>query len=242
MTLPRNDSSLSSLDALAALVRRERDNDPLIGVKLGSQVGLDLLVDQLRTERGVHAETLMAMAGRLIGQSVLASLWEEARHNGDQRIPGLRKVSCWDGSEYLVGEPLNQRLTVGLGSPWEVVGEAARQEGCLELPNREELLLAGVRRLGTPAFLIPRVPVPHLPLLRGGRDHDTPWPVLRPLCWSCCAAPQEWPLLCGLLGARGVRLVASHLEPGLAFQLVLDSAIDAAKIPLAEMAQGSEAA
>ncbi|MEB3242922.1 MAG: hypothetical protein VKO44_04730 [Cyanobacteriota bacterium] len=242
MTLPRNNSPLSSLDALRALVRRERDNDPLIGVKLGSQVGLDLLVDQLRTERGVHAETLMAMAGRLIGQSVLASLWEEARENGHERIPGLRKVSCWDGTDYLVGAPLHQRLTEGLGSPWEVVGEAARQEGCLELPNREELLQEGLRRLGTPAFLIPQVPEPHLPLLRGGSEHDTPWPLLRPLCASCCAAPREWPLLCGLLAARGVRLVASHLDPGLAFQLVLDSAIDASKIPLAEMAQGSAAA
>ena len=43
-------------------------------------------------------------------------------------------------------------------------------------------------------------------------------------------------LLCGLLAVRALRLVKPHLDPALAFRLAMDSAIDAAKVPLAENA------
>ncbi len=158
-----DETSPPPLESLRALIAQEQENDPLVGAKVGSKVALEMLLEQLATERGVHAETLMAMAGVLVGQSVQASLQEEARQAGHSRIPGLQLVRDQDNAPYLVGEALNRWLMEGFGSPWQVVSEAARQEGCSSLPQEDQLLLESIQRIGTPAFGHPRVPASHTP-------------------------------------------------------------------------------
>ena len=203
-----------------------------IGPKLGSQVALEVLLDQLKTERGVHAETLMASAGILIGQSVQASLWEEAMQEGRDRVAGLQVVQCEGGSTFFVGDPLNRQLVDGYASPWGLLSETAREEGSEILPQMEELLLDGIRRLGTLEFGKPQVPAAHAPL---NLEFSAPihlWSLIGPLCKECCSQPAEWPLLCGLLAVRALRLVKPHLDPALAFRLAMDAAIDASKVPV----------
>jgi len=236
MTADSTASGLPFLDALHSTIAQGREEDPLIGPKLGSQVALEMLLDQLGTERGVHAETLMACAGILMGQSSQASLLAEARQEGRSRVPGLQVVQCQDGSTFLVGDPLNRQLVDGYASPWGVLSEAAQQEGCHTLPEMEQLLLDGIGRLGTPTFGRPQVPAAHAPQGLKPEAQENLWLLIRPLCLGCCSEPREWPLLCGLLAVRALRLVKPHLEPALAFQLAMDSAIDAAKVPLAENA------
>lgn len=238
MRVDRDVPNLPAFAALRTWIAQERAKDPLAGPKLGSQIALDKLVERLTTDRGVHAETLMARAGVVMGQSVQASLWAEALEAGQTRVPEVREVCCENGSRYLVGDPLNRRLTEGYGSPWELLKEAARQEGHEDVPNRDEMLLDGIRRLGTPAFGVPRVPEAHIPQALDGEERQEFWWLIQPLCESCCSAPEEWPLLGGLIAARALRLVTSHLDPALAFQLAMDSAIDAAKIPLEPAAEG----
>jgi hypothetical protein len=232
MPASRHDSSGPRFEALRALIIQGSEADPLIGVKVGSEEGLEWLLNHLKTERGVHAETLMATAGALAGTSVQAAVWEEAGGLGSPGQAGLRRVRCHDGSSYWVGDPLNRGLVEGYGSPWHVLSETARQEGCHSLPSAEDLLLEGLQRLGTPAFGHPQVPVEHTPevLDSSGREHL--WRLMRPLCEACCEEPEEWPLLCGLLAARALRMVKSALAPDLAFRLAMDSAIDAARRPL----------
>lgn len=227
---------LVDLEALRNLIIQEKEKDPLIGPKVGSQLGLDLLLRQLEGERGVHAETLMALAGSLIGISTQASLAIEASLEGRSRVPGLQVVRCQDGSHYLVGEPLNQRLVEGYGSPWELLSEAARQEGGETLPEKTDLLLQGIQRLGTPDLGTPQVPANHAPMKIQANDLMQLWDLLRQICWRCCSAPSEWPLLCGLIGVRALRLARPQLEPSVAFQIAMDLAIDTAKIPLQETA------
>jgi hypothetical protein len=222
------------LDALRELIEQERENDPLVGAKVGSKVALEMLLDQLTTEQGVHAETLMAVAGVLVGQSVQASLWAEAEQEGQHRVPGLQRVNCHDGSQVVVGDPINRRLMEGFVSPWHVLSEAARQEGCASLPEAEQLLLEGIQRIGTPAFGHPQVPASHLPPVLPPSQCGTLWRLFQPLCAACCPEPADWPLLCGLLAARALRLVQPALAPDLALRLAMDSAIDAAKLPLSE--------
>lgn len=236
MTADSERSDLPFLDALISVIAAGKAEDPLIGPKLGSEVALEMLLEELETERGVHAETLMACTGILMGQSTQASLWAEAQQNGRSRIAGLQVVHCQDGSTYFVGDPLNRQLVDGYDSPWGVLHEAARQEGGEPLPEMEELLLEGIERLGTPAFGQPHAAEAHAPhgWDRAAQRHL--WQLIRPLCLGCCSEPKEWPLLCGLLAVRALRLVKSHLEPGLAFRLAMDAAIDAAKVPLVESA------
>ncbi|MFN9622178.1 MAG: hypothetical protein ACK587_05000 [Cyanobacteriota bacterium] len=234
-----DESSTPPLETLRALIAREQEDDPLVGAKVGSKVALDLLVDQLATEQGVHAETLMAMAGVLVGQSVQASLWAEARAAGHSRIPGLQLVCDQAEGTYLVGDPINRRLMEGFGSPWQVVSEAARQEGCASLPGEEQLLLESIQRIGTPAFGHPQVPASHTPRVLPPEQRTTLWRLFQPLCAACCPEPEDWPLLCGLLAARALRLVKPTLEPDLAFRLVMDSALDAVRPPFPEADRGA---
>ncbi|MFN9547755.1 MAG: hypothetical protein ACK6AD_11920 [Cyanobacteriota bacterium] len=234
MTPTSDAANPPQLDALRALIARERAEDPLIGPKMGSQVALDMLLDQLATEHGVHAETLMALAGVLVGQSVQACLWAEARQAGWNRVPGLRVVCCQDDSRYLVGDPLNRGLMEGYSSPWHLLSEAARQEGCAALPAGEQLLLEGLQRLCTPAYGHPKVPAAHTPQVLEPGQQSRLWRLFQPLVAACCQEPKDWPLLCGLVAARALRLVQPTLGPELALRLAMDSAIDAAKCPLAE--------
>ena len=235
MAFSSSDSPLPRLEALRAQIAQQAEQDPLIGVKLGSQEAMELLIDHLKTDRGVHAETLMATAGALAGNSVQAALWEEARHAGQDRCAGLHLVRCNDDSCYWVGDALNRKLVEGYGSPWQVLSETAKQEGCRALPSVEHLLLEGLQRLGTPAFGHPHVPVEHTPEVLKADEQDRLWCMVRPLCEICCQVPAEWPLLCGLLAARAMRLVKPALGPDLALRLAMDSAIDAAKRPLGQI-------
>jgi hypothetical protein len=210
------------------------EDDPLIGVKLGSEEGLEILLKHLTTSRGVHAETLMATAGALAGQSVQAALWEEARQEGEHHCAGLHLVRCQDDSCFWVGDPLNRSLMEGYGSPWQVLSETARQEGCQVLPSAEHLLLEGLARLGTPAFGRPQVPVEHSPQVIHPIELDNLWSMVRRVCETCGLEASEWPLMCGLVAARAMRLVKPVLKPDLALRLAMDAAIDAAKRPLGD--------
>lgn len=234
MAFSSNHPPLRRLDALRALIAQQSANDPLIGVKLGSEEALEVLLDHLKTARGVHAETLMATAGALAGNSAQAALWEEARQAGAHRCAGLHLVRCHDDSCYWVGDPLNRKLVEGYGSPWQVLSETAKQEGCRSLPSAEHLLLEGLQRLGTPAFGHPHVPVEHTPEVLDPAEQERLWRMVRPLCEICCQDPADWPLLCGLLAARAMRLVKPALGPDLALRLAMDAAIDAAKRPLGD--------
>jgi hypothetical protein len=232
MPTSRHDASGPRLDGLRALIAQGSEADPLIGVKVGSEQGLEWLLNHLKTERGVHAETLMATAGALAGTSAQAALWEEAGGLGGTGQAGLQLVRCHDGSSYWVGEPINRRLVEGYGSPWHVLSETARQAGCQSLPSAETLLLQGLQRLGTPAFGHPQVPAEHTPQVLDASEREQLWRLVKPLCETCCEDPTEWPLLCGLLAARALRLVTTALTPDLAFRLAMESAIDAARRPL----------
>ena len=229
-----DEAKIPPLETLRAFIEQEQKDDPLVGAKVGSKVALEMLLDHLSTERGVHAETLMALAGVLVGRSVQASLWAEAQQAGHSRVPGLKLATCHDDSQVLVGEPINRKLMEGYSSPWQVLSEAARQEGCGSLPAGEQLLLEGIQRIGTPAFGQPRVPPSHTPKVLEPSQQTMLWRLFQPLCAACCQDPADWPLLCGLLAARALRLVKPALAPAMAVRLAMDSAIDAAKPPLSE--------
>jgi hypothetical protein len=234
MTANDDDARLPQLETLRALITRECAEDPLVGAKVGSKLALDMLVDQLTTERGVHAETLMALAGVLSGLSVQASLWADAHRQGQRHLPQVQRVTCHDSSERLVGEPLTTRLMEGFGSPWQLLCEAARQEGVERLPDGPQLVLDSIQRIGTPAFGHPRVPDSHAPQVLEDQEQTALWRLFLPLCQACCQEPEDWPLLFGLLASRALKLVKPALAPEVALRLAMDSAIDAAKLPLSE--------
>ena len=234
MALTRDEAKTPPLEELRALIEQEQKDDPLVGAKVGSKLALEMLLDQLTTEQGVHAETLMALAGVLVGRSVQASLWAEAHQAGHSRVPGLQLVRCHDDSQFLVGDPINRRLMEGYSSPWQLLSEAARQEGCASLPAAEQLLLEGINRIGTAAFGHPGVPPSHTPQVLEPGQQTMLWRLFLPLCAACCQDPADWSLLFGLLAARALRLVKPALAPDLALRLAMDSAIDAAKPPLSE--------
>lgn len=231
MPLRADDAMTPQLASLRALIAKQRQDDPLVGAKVGSKLALDMLLDQLTTEHGVHAESLMAISGVLVGLSVQASLWEEAQRLGQRRIPGVQRVTCGDNSQVWIGEPITKRMMAGYGSPWQLLREAARQEGCPSLPEGEQLVLDSVQRIGTPSFGHPAVPASHTPQVLAADEQIGLWRLYLPLCLACCDKTEEWPLLFGLLASRALKLVKPTLSADLAIRLAMDSALDAAKVP-----------
>jgi hypothetical protein len=222
----------TSLQELQEAIARGKGEDPWIGPRMGSGVALDHLLNLLRGEQGIQAETLMGVIGFLIGQGVQASLHD---------LRGLHLVSCRNGLSYLFGDPLNQRLIKGLDSPWELLSEASRQEGWEDLPVPEILLLEGIQRLGSTSLADPRLPGHEA---SGGLDTGpwfSAWQLVDPLCRAFCADPDEWGLFYGLLGVRALRLVKSCLSPAIAFRLAMATAIDASKIPMIGSESAAEA-
>ena len=74
MAPTRDEAKTPPLEELRALIEQEQKDDPLVGAKVGSKLALEMLLDQLKTEQGVHAETLMELAADLVGRSVQAYL------------------------------------------------------------------------------------------------------------------------------------------------------------------------
>lgn len=228
------DQCPGDLQTLKLPIEDSKGMDPFLGPKLCSKLALDLLLEELKTTRGTHAETLMAVTGQLVGQSIQASLWEEAQQEGLSQIPGVKVVCCHDHSRFFIGEPLNRRFLEGCASPWSVLCEVATQEGCRDLPDATSLLLDGLRRLGTPNLGMPQVADIHKPQSQDPDIQKERLLRLEALCRCCCHEPSDWPLLSSLLAVRALRQVKGYISPAVAFRLAVDSAIDAGKIPLFE--------
>jgi hypothetical protein len=91
------------LEVVRTLFAWERKKNPLASPKVGSKVAIEIWLISWPRNGAIEAETLLAMAGVLVGQSLQASHWEEAR-----KTEAL----------HLVGEPIHRRRMAGLGLPW----------------------------------------------------------------------------------------------------------------------------
>ncbi|MDL2321992.1 hypothetical protein LJC47_06595 [Desulfosarcina sp. OttesenSCG-928-B08] len=228
----------SSLDpraqALFNAIRERSAQDPLVGAKIGGKEILQRLLDAMKNERGVHAESLMCVLGALAGYACQACLRAQAVTEKMHADAAFHVMETDDGGRYFFGDPLNNLLISAKYSVWGLAGAAAQQAGVKDLLDLNDIFAHTASALGTPLFGVPRVPENH-------RAGDLPinylkalWPQVFPTIQQFCPNPAHWPILLGLAIQEAINMSISVLSPDLSLKMVMESAIPMSKVDLSE--------
>jgi hypothetical protein len=224
----------STDEALLLQIAERSKTDPLAGAKIGGGEVAQRLLGTMKTERGVHIESILCALGALAEYACQASVRAKAVAGGLPEVGLLTVVRTKDGRTYYFGDNLNKPLAESTYSVWSIAGGSAQQAGCSNLPDLSEIFKHTSSSIGTPSFGRPRVPEANAP-------HDLPikyvrtlWPTLRPLIVRCCPEPEHWPILLGFSIAQIVVVGRSALDPCLAVRLVMESAIPMSKVDLSD--------
>jgi len=219
-------------DALFRQIAEKSKTDPLIGAKIGKKEILQRLLDAMKTERGVHVESLLCVLGALAGYACQASVRAQAVARGLPETALLVVAETKDGNTYYFGDNLNKPLAESQYSVWNLAGGGAQQYGCNALPDVVGIFKYATETGGTPAFGKPRVPDGHA-------AHDLPinyvkalWPALFPIIQKFCVNPEHWPILLALSIQDAIGMGKQTLDPCIALQIVMESAVPMSKVKL----------
>lgn len=220
----------------AELLQRVKEmcgKDPLIGAKIGGKELAQRMIVAMKTERGVHLESILGALGSLAGYACQASLREQARAQGlDETANFQVRAQGADGKVYFFGDALNKPLAEDPYSVWSLAAGGAQAAGCKKVPDIHEIFSHVASTIGGPEFGVPRLPPDH-PI------HGTPlhyvesfWPKLLPMISKFCPDPAQWPFLLGLAIQNIMSEGKGVLDPCLALKIVMECAIPMSKIEL----------
>lgn len=220
-------------DALLRQIAERRDTDPLIGAKIGSKEVFQRLLGRMKTDRGVHVESLLVALGALAGYACQASLRAQAASRGLPENAVFVSVETKDGKRFFFGDQLNRPLAESKYSVWGLAAAGAQHAGCSALPDVTEIFKHVSQTVGTAGFGKPRIAPNHAP-------HDLPlnyvrslWPALLPTIQKFCPNPEDWPVLLGLSVQEAIDAGRKVVDPCTALRLVMESAIPMSKVNLA---------
>lgn len=220
-------------DALLRQIAERSKTDPLIGAKIGSKEVTQRLLKAMKSERGVHIESLLCALGSLAGYSCQAAVRAQAQTRGMPESKALTRVETKDGQIYFFGDNLNKPLAESKYSVWGISAGGAQGAGCSKLLDIKEIFQHTSTAVGTPSFGVPRVPESHKP-------QDLPinyvrvlWPRLKPIIEKFCPDPEHWPVLLSLSVQEAIEMGKSVLDPCIALQIVMESAAPMSKVNLA---------
>ncbi len=206
--------------------------DPMIGVKLGGKAVHERVLRALRSERGVHVESLLTGVGALAGYACQASVRAVAVARGLPETALLLTVEA-NGRRFFFGDALNAPLAESMQSVWAFGAWAVQEAGCTSLPDVNEIFAHVSRTIGSADFGKPRVPAGHAP-------QDSPltfvvalWARMLPMVKKFCPDPQRWPMLFGVAVFSAITSAREELDPHLALTIVMEAAIPMSKIDLA---------
>ncbi|HEV7405033.1 MAG TPA: hypothetical protein VGO11_18970 [Chthoniobacteraceae bacterium] len=231
-TLRATDPELWEAELLER-VKEMSGDDPIIGAKVGGKELVQRMIAAMKTERGVHLESILGALGSLAGYACQASVRAQARARGlDERALFYMEAKGTDGKVYFFGDELNKPLAEDPYSVWSLVAGAAQAAGCKEIPRPGEIFEHVVKTLGSPEFGLPRLPPEH-PI------HDTPlnyvevfWPKIFPMISRFCPDPAHWPILLGLAIQDIMSQGKGVFDPLLALKIVMECAVPMSKIDL----------
>jgi len=218
-------------DALLSQIAERSKVDPLIGAKIGSKEITQRLLAGMKTDRGVHIESLLCALGAIAGYACQASVRATALSRGMVETGLFVTVATKDGKTYYFGDELNKPLAESKHSVWGLSAGAAQKAGCTKLLDVQEIFKHASETVGSIDFGKPRVPAEHVP-------HDSPlnyvklWAVLVPTIKKFCPDPEQWPVLMGLSIQEVIEMAKNVIDPCLALQIVMESAIPMSKVEL----------
>jgi hypothetical protein len=205
------------------------------------------LLKNLKTERGVHTETLLTAVGALAGFAAQNAALNQVTAP-DQALPKLSIAIARGkgGEKYVFGEAVNIYLypepksTLPLGA---IVAGAAVHAGVLpaDLPNYHDIAKHFATVVGTPEFWQLRAPKDHQPHLSPLELLKKLWPLTRdvmrlplPDAMSREREPPlkeiHWPIIVSIVASQLIGMTKDVLAPRIGASLVMESAVMAAKI------------
>lgn len=231
---PRTQQQEAVHAALMRFIAENRASDPLVGPKLAAKELLPRLTDAMKTERGVHVESLLCLLGSLAGYACQASLRAKAGKTGLPETAELVEVEATSGKKYFFGDPLNRLLAESQYSVWSLAAGTAQQQGCKTLPDIGDIFAHVSRTVGDDTrFGIPRIPEGHTPGNLPVNYVKDLWPATLKIIQPFCQEPEEWPVAFGLALQNLMVIAKDVITPDLALTVVMESAIPMSKVDLA---------
>jgi hypothetical protein len=225
----------NSIEAKSALsdqaIVKQAVIDPMVGLKIGAQELVQRLMDASKDEKGVHVESLLATLGSIAGFAcVVGTLEQVAAKGADFQSCGIMQVSCADGKNYYLGDPINELLLEGQHSVWALAAGTAQNLGVTKLLDVAEIAGYVAGTLGGPKFGEPRLPDGHpisdLPI----NYVKNIWPVAAPQLAQRAPEPYERVVLLGLAIQNVMEMGRTAIDPALALHIVMECAVPMAKL------------
>lgn len=212
-------------------INERKKEDPLVGLKIGSQELLEKLCAALKNEKGVHVETLLAILGALGGYSCHQAIHEEfVQKSKHQEKDVFMIVVDKNGKKYYYGDSVNKLLLENQYSIWSLVAAMSTHLTPEALPDISEIASHVAGTIGEPEFGIPRIPDEH-------KSGDIPvnyvknlWENLFPTVNSFCDYPNQRPLLFGLAIQQVMNMGKDVIAPNVAAKIVMECALPMSKI------------
>lgn len=213
-------------------IKEMSPNDPLIGAKIGGKELALRLLEQLKTDKGIHVESLMCAAGALAGYSCQATVRAKNRAQGLEELASLSVATTDDGRTFVFGDFLNKYLAESEMSVWSIAAGGAEACGCTQILDVNDIFLHVANTIGTSQFGVPRLPEGH-PIHEQPQEYVTRlWPVLFPMVERFCPEPDHWPMLFGIAIQDLLFQTKGTLNPCVALRVVMETAVPMSKVPL----------
>ena len=219
-------------DALMRAIAEQSKSDPLIGAKIGSKELFQILIRGLKTDKGVHVESLVVALGALAGYSCQASVRALAKSKNIAETSVFTIIGTKDGQKYFYGDALNKPLSEDKYSVLSLAGGGAKAAGCNSFLDVNEVFIHVTQTVGKAEF----------GLVRYGKSFkasDTPlgfvkglWPVLLPTIQKFCPNPEHWPILVAITIQDTIIWAKEVIDPGEALRLTMEAAVPMSKVNL----------
>lgn len=210
--------------------------DPLFGVKKGGKEVAAKLFSAMSSEKGIHLESLLCALGAIAGYACQISVREEFVHQQGRLEKDVFIVvnSKQNGVSYFFGDLLNKPLAESKYSVWSLSSGASQKLGLQRLIDLHDIFRHVTDTLGQSSFGVPRIPAVH-------KAKELPisyvqylWPQLFPLAQRYSKKPGDWPVLFGVAVQEILFASKGLIDPELALQIVMESAVPMSKIYLSD--------
>jgi hypothetical protein len=213
-------------------IEEKKKTDPLIGAKIAGKEISQGLINTLKTEKGVHIESLLCALGSLAGYSCQANLRTMTSQNGKHENSAFDIVKTIDGQQYFFGDSLNQGLAESEHSVWSLSAAGAQEAGCKELPDILDIFKHVSNVVGSKDFGVLRVPNEHQPHHRPTEYLKAFWLHSLPTLKQFCQHPSEWPIAFSLEIQNIILMGKEVINPCISLKIVMESAIQMSKVDL----------
>lgn len=214
-------------------IDEKRKGDPFIGAKIGADYVLNTLIEILKDENGVHAETMLCVLGSLAGYSCQICVREYNILNGLNEFENFHIAYCKNGEKYFYGDILNKYVAEGENSVWKLITIAVSDlnKSC---PDIIEIFEYVTKVIGTDKFGIIRFP--------NGQYVDYKLKIVLVKLWpkiflnikKYCKSPEEYPVLFGLALQKVIVLTKDVISADIAAKIAMECVISMSKFDMKE--------